>query len=238
MQRDKKIDPAVGQLVPGYVGNFKAQPGIAVLGRDGVAALDNVGFEVIADHVHVKAALDGKIVIEDKGQIGFAAAKVHHRQRSRLDRGKGIVDQLDKTVDLAVFVIFGLDDAQVRREDAKVHQRGNVFPLGEKIAFFAVVRERGCSAGAGDGGSPALLIRSVTPQDILSRAVPADKQDLAIAAVERLGGKAEEGGEAHDDLSVSLFVEAFLTAGALDDLIAAERTDHRVGLVVGEGSKT
>ena len=53
-----------------------------------------------------------------------------------------------------------------------------------------------------------------------------------------LSGEAEKRGEAYDDLSVSLFVEAFLTAGALDDLIAAQRTDHRVGLVVGEGSET
>ena len=72
-----------------------------------------------------------------------------------------------------------------------------------------------------------------------------DGDDAVLVGKERidvdlldLGGEAEERGEAHDDLSVFLFVEAFLAAGALDDLITAQRTDHRVGLVVGEGSET
>ena len=44
-----------------------------------------------------------------------------------------------------------------------------------------------------------------------------------------LRGEAEEGGETHDDLSILLFVEAFLSTGALDDLIASQGMDHRIG---------
>ena len=44
-----------------------------------------------------------------------------------------------------------------------------------------------------------------------------------------LRGEAEEGGETHDDLSILLFVESFLSSGALDDLITSQGVDHRIG---------
>ena len=53
-----------------------------------------------------------------------------------------------------------------------------------------------------------------------------------------LCGEAEQGGEADDDLSVFLFVDALLAACAFDNLVASQRMDHRVGLAVGEGSET
>ena len=51
-------------------------------------------------------------------------------------------------------------------------------------------------------------------------------------------GETEKGGEADDDLSEFLFVDAFLSACAFDDLVATQRMDHRVGLAIGEGSET
>ena len=63
-----------------------------------------------------------------------------------------------------------------------------------------------------------------------------DGDDVLVIGEERidvdlldLRGEAEEGGETHDNLSILLFVEAFLSTGALDDLIASQGVDHRIG---------
>ena len=53
-----------------------------------------------------------------------------------------------------------------------------------------------------------------------------------------LRGEAEEGGEAHDDLRIFLFVDAFLPARTFYYFIATQGVDHRIGLGVGEGSET
>ena len=49
-----------------------------------------------------------------------------------------------------------------------------------------------------------------------------------------LRGEAQEGGEAHNDFGKLVLVDALLAARALDDLVGAERTDHGVGLGVGQ----
>ena len=63
-----------------------------------------------------------------------------------------------------------------------------------------------------------------------------DGDDVLVIGEERidvdlldLRGEAEEGRETHDDLSILLFVESFLSSGALDDLIASQGVDHRIG---------
>ena len=63
-----------------------------------------------------------------------------------------------------------------------------------------------------------------------------DGDDVLVIGEERidvdlldLRGEAEEGGETHDNLSILLFVEAFLSSGALDDLITSQGVDHRIG---------
>ena len=52
------------------------------------------------------------------------------------------------------------------------------------------------------------------------------------------GGETQERGEPYDDFRILLLVESTLSAGALDDLIAAQGMDHGVGFAVGEGSQT
>ena len=53
-----------------------------------------------------------------------------------------------------------------------------------------------------------------------------------------LGGKAQKGGEADDNLSVFLLVDTLLPTRTFNYLIRAQGMNHRRGLGIGQGGKT
>ena len=179
MQRDEQIDLPVRQRILRHVRDLEAQTVVAVLFRDLAAALDDVGLEIVADHLHVEAALDGEVIVQDKGQIRLPAAEIHHPQLSRLDVGEGVVDQLDETIDLPVLVKAGLDDAPLRREHAQIDESGDILALGKQIFLLPVVRGRS-AAGARNGALGAFAVAPVAAQDILRGFLAGHDQHLTV----------------------------------------------------------
>ena len=139
VERDDHIDVRVGKRVARDVADDEAQTVVAVLLRDGVAVLDHVLLEVVAEDGGPDAALDGKIVVEDKGQIGLAAAEIENGDLLPIHRAEGVVHQLDEAVDLLILVVLRLDDAEVRREHPEIDERGDILPLGKQVFLFSVV---------------------------------------------------------------------------------------------------
>ena len=69
-----------------------------------------------------------------------------------------VVHQLEKTVDLLVFVVTGVYNTVVLRKNAQIHQRGHRLPLGEQIALLPVVGAgRGGGEVVGDAAAPELF---------------------------------------------------------------------------------
>ena len=74
-----------------------------------VEELTKLGLEVKTDDGGGQTTDFGEVVIEDKGQIGLAAAKVDDGDILTTMLANGIIDHLDKTVDLTVFVLHFFD---------------------------------------------------------------------------------------------------------------------------------
>ena len=65
----------------------------------------------------------GKIVVHDKGQVGFAAAKVNDVDFLPFVLPDAVIDDLNETVDLAEFVVHGLHNLTLFCKNSHVHKR-------------------------------------------------------------------------------------------------------------------
>ena len=146
--------------------------------------LDNVLFQVIADDLGAHAALDSEIVIQHEREVRFAAAKIENRDLVAAVGAERVVHQLDEAVDLLVFVVFCLDDLEVRRKYAEVDEGGDVLPLLQNVLLFAVVR--GGHGGAGRAGLGRALVCAVRLADVLACLRLGAERDGAEQAVQLL----------------------------------------------------
>ena len=60
VERHDHVDVRIGKCVPRHVRDLEAQPVIAVARGDLIAALDNVGLEIVADDAGAHTFFDGK----------------------------------------------------------------------------------------------------------------------------------------------------------------------------------
>ncbi len=205
---DHHVHPLAVQHVLRDVRVHEAQSAVAVFFGDGVAVRDHVRFQVVADDGYVHAPFDGEIVIEDEGQITFAAAEVQDRDRLPVAVREGLVDQLDEAVDLPVLVVTGLDDPVVRREDAEIHQRRDRLALGEQVALLAVVSLR--RRGTRHGGGADLLVQAVLPQAVLRGGRLRHDQHLPVAPVQLVCAQPQQ------RLALQILMEGLRAAPALE----------------------
>ena len=52
-------------------------------------------------------AQNGKIIINEKGEIGFSAPEIQNGDFFLIVFAKGVIQQLDESVDLAEFIVLG-----------------------------------------------------------------------------------------------------------------------------------
>lgn len=94
---------------------------------------------------------------------------------------------------------------------------------------------RGCAlaAGAGNGGPAAFAIASVAPENVLGRAVAADKKDLTVTAVKRLVGKAQKRFLIQIQMKCFLIPDRFSLKGEL--AAQTDRADRDLFIFSGVG---
>ena len=159
MECNDHIDAAIGENILGHIGTDEFQPLIAVLPGDFPAALHHIFFQVIADNCGVQPPFHGKIVIQNEGQIGFAAAKIQNGNVTLTVILESLINQFNKTIDLLVLIIFCPDDFHILGKYAQIHQRRDVLSLFEDVFLFPVMGLDG--TGQGNGGSGVLFIAAV-----------------------------------------------------------------------------
>lgn len=117
MQCDDHInDAVVAKTID--ITHLESQMFIAVFLRHLIAVLDHISLQVQTDHFHRSMAKLHEIIVQNESQVGFPAAEVHNGQLLiSIQRGNSIVYNFDKPVDLAIFVIHGLDHSSVRGEN-------------------------------------------------------------------------------------------------------------------------
>ena len=108
-------------LVAVYIAKLKTQVIIAVFLRRLVTLFDYVLFQVKADYVCLDFSDFGKIVVNDKGEIRFAAAEVNNIQLFVIVLLYAVVNQLDKAVNLPVLVVHRLHYPALFCEYAHIH---------------------------------------------------------------------------------------------------------------------
>ena len=167
VEGNEHIDVLIVEHIARHVGNDKAQTIVAVARGDLIAVLDHVFFQVVADDLRAHAALDGEIVVQHEREVRFAAAKVENGDLVAAVGAERVVHQLNEAVDLLIFVVFRLDDLEVRREHAEIDEGGDVLALLQNVLLFAVVR--GGHGGAGRAGLGRALVRAVRLADVLAR---------------------------------------------------------------------
>ena len=176
------VNIAIGQHIFRYIRMDEFQTCIAVFLRDLTAALHHIRFQIVADDGGGHAALDGKVIVEDESQIGFAAAKVQNGDLVFAIILKGMVDQFDKAIDLLVLVIFGPDDFEILGKDTQIHQGGNILTLFEDVFLLPVVGAD--RTGQGNRGSGMLFIAAVLLKTILGGGRIGYHQCLPITALQ------------------------------------------------------
>ena len=127
-----------GSLVAVDVPQFKAQAVVAVFSRRGVAFFDDVRFEIQPDHLRGNTANLRKVIIQNEGQIAFAAAKVIDDDRSVPRKSAvNVVNQFQKAVDLSEFCAFFVVYAPVLIADLQLDQKG--FVARQDVLLFSIV---------------------------------------------------------------------------------------------------
>ncbi len=152
-----------GGLIAVDVPQLKPKALIAVLSGGLAAFFYHVGLQIEADDIGLHPLHGGEVVIDHKGEVGFAAAEVNDIDALPAQFADLIVQHLQKAVYLAVFVVHGPDHLPLPGEDAHVHQRRHVGPLGDQIILLPVVAAVGggrANAGAtpSGGGQPLAFI--------------------------------------------------------------------------------
>ena len=121
------------------VAQLKAQTCITILEGGQIAAGNNIGLEVKTDDGGGQTTDFGEVVVEDKGQIGLAAAEVDDGDILTTMLANGIVDHLDKTVDLTVFVLHFCCDLTFGGKDTQIDQRRNNRAFGQQVVLLTVM---------------------------------------------------------------------------------------------------
>ena len=191
VERHDHVNMRIGKRIPRHIRDLKMQPVIAVARGNLIAALDDVGLEIIADDAGAHAFLDGKVIIKNKSQVRFAAAEIKDAHLFPAVGGKGLVDKLDETVYLPVLAVFGADDLEVLREHAEVDKRRDVLSLAQKIFLLTVM----CGSAARHWerrGLSGALILAVHLQAELPASALRDYQHLTIPAFKLLLGVAQK----------------------------------------------
>lgn len=191
VERHDHVDMRIGKRVPRHVRDLEAQPVIAVARGDLIAALDDVGLEIVADDAGAHAFFDGEIIIKNKCQVRLAAAEIKDAYLFPAVSGKGLVDELNKAVYLPVLAVLGADDLKVLRENAEVDKRRDVLTLAQKIFLLAVMR----SSAAGQRerrGLAGALILAVDLEAELPTPALRDYQHLPVPSLKLLPGIAQK----------------------------------------------
>ena len=183
VEGDEHVDVLIVEHIARHIGDDEAQTFVAVARGDLIAVRDHVLFQVVADDLRTHAALDGKIVVEHEREVRFSAAKVENGDLVAPVGAEGVVHKLDETVDLLVFVIFCLDDLELRRKNAEIDEGGDILALLQDVFLLAVVR--GCG-GAGRAGLGGAFVCAVRLADVLARLRLGAERDGAEEAVELL----------------------------------------------------
>ena len=169
--------------VIGDVADLKPEGGVAVLLSSLVALLNDVRFQVQTDDVHGQVSDLCEIVVEDKGEVSFAAAEVDDAEG--LVRGIVlilIVDDFQEPVDLAELVIPGADDLTFRGQDAHIHQRRNDHAFLQDVVFLPVGKCLGADQGRSldRGGGSDVRLSLFGQEDFHDPAVIQPEVQLAV----------------------------------------------------------
>ena len=183
VERDHHVDLRVGKLVARHIGDLKAQALISVTRGDLVAVLHHVSLKIIADDFGLHAAPHRKIIVQNKGEIGLAAAKVQNADAVGAIVPDPLSHQLHETVDLAEFIVLCPDDPEILCKHAEVDQRRDILTLTQDVILFPVVAPDRCRAG-NDSSAAGLFIAAVAPEDILAALRIGDDQDLAVFSLQ------------------------------------------------------
>ncbi|MNY49203.1 hypothetical protein D3C86_1846010 [compost metagenome] len=107
--------------------------------------LNHIGFEIKPDNIQLPLLANGQVVIQRKGQIGFAAAKIHNGQRtSGWQIGQHILHHLQKTVDLAELIVFLGQHFSLAVHNPQLHQKWHRLPFVQHIPLAAVMGQIRC----------------------------------------------------------------------------------------------
>ena len=107
--------------------------------------LYHVGFQIVAGNMHALLFQNGKIVVNEKGQIAFSAAEIQNGNLVLIKIRESVIYHLDEAVNLTEFIVFRRHDLSLLGEYAKVDHKGDGVALADQIILLTVVR------GAGHG---------------------------------------------------------------------------------------
>ena len=132
-------------MVAGIVCNVtfeELQLAVSEVSGDPIAEVDDVVLEVQPDDLYVAALAQLEIVVDRKGQIRLAAAKVDDAQRAVLRQSReNIFDDFKITVDLAEFRVRLRENLSLRAHDAETNQKVAGRTVRNQIVLLAVVRK-------------------------------------------------------------------------------------------------
>lgn len=113
---------------------------ISVFLRGKIALRDHVFLQIEPRDFHLAFSDFCEIIIQDKCEVGFAAAEVDDMKRSLLRKILiAVIHHLEETVDLAEFVLHRIDNLALFREDPHIHKRRNVGSFADQIILLSVM---------------------------------------------------------------------------------------------------
>ena len=143
------------RVVAGIVCNVtfeELQLAVSEVSGDPIAEVDDVVLEVQPDDLYVAALAQLEIVVDRKGQIRLAAAKVDDAQRAVLRQSReNIFDDFKITVDLAEFRVRLRENLSLRAHDAETNQKVAGRTVRNQIVLLAVVRKHSRYRRVGSG---------------------------------------------------------------------------------------
>ena len=133
------------RVVAGIVCNVtfeELQLAVSEVSGDPIAEVDDVVLEVQPDDLYVAALAQLEIIVDRKGQIRLAAAKVDDAQRAVLRQSReNIFDDFKITVDLTEFRVGLRENLSLRAHDAETNQKVAGRTVRNQIVLLAVVRK-------------------------------------------------------------------------------------------------
>ena len=138
MQTNDRVDFSVKQRVFRHVGNDECQIGAIILCSKSIAFFHHVGFEIVPYYLYFLFADLGKVIMNNKGKIGFSAAEIQHGKRL-FYFGKLVVENFYKAVYLPVFVVHTVDHFEIFCKHTKVYKGQHGHTLGKNVIFLLVL---------------------------------------------------------------------------------------------------